>query len=297
MTSWGRYSSRYSTLRDTRLTGGPALRDASSGVDISLGNRKFGSATVDCCFLNRKSKWGVLHQKPAGILLLDLTFSQPAEYKLSNANLQLSFLKSETGAPPIPMTSPLNITEYIAPIIVCGPPNEQRGSREVQFQPEVGADGLFNIGGVGYKSTKEILDKHRWIFRSHRLPNDNGIYTNAQWLWEANPSNKQIELLGPLHVGVAIEHTGQPFIVSLKIQGKLRSKSKRLRFGFREEETPPTKRKICPKQETVDIEREAESLRETMKNANTIAMIGKEYHYFNTGLNRPSGSTPTLDED
>jgi hypothetical protein len=266
MTSWGRYRSRYLKLRH-----------APGGLDISLGDRKFGSATVDCCFLNRKSKWGLLHQKPAGILLLDLTFSQPADYKLSHANLQLSFLESETtGGPSAPLDFPLNITEYIEPLIVCGPPNEIRGSREVQVQPELGADGVFNIGGIGYRDTNDILEKHRWIFRSHRLPNENGIYTNAQWLWEANPSNKQIELMGPLHVGVAVQHTGQPFIVSLQIQGKLRSKAKRLRYGF-QEDRKQTRTEICPKHTAVDIKREAESLREKMRNANTFPGTGKTH--------------------
>jgi hypothetical protein len=265
MTSWGRYRSRYLKLRH-----------APGGLDISLGDRKFGSATVDCCFLNRKSKWGLLHQKPAGILFLDLTFSQPADYKLSHANLQLSFLESETtGGPSAPLDFPLNITEYIEPLIVCGPPNEI-GSREVQVQPELGADGVFNIGGIGYKDTKDILEKYRWIFRSHRLPNENGIYTNAQWLWEANPSNKQIELMGPLHVGVAVQHTGQPFIVSLQIQGKLRSKARRLRYGFQEHGNR-TRTEICPKQTAVDIKREAESLREKMRNANTFPGTGTPY--------------------
>ena len=260
MVSWGRNPSHY-----------PRIRHALESTDISLGSRPFRRAIVDCTLLSRKSNWGKLHQQPAGILMLDLTLSQPFGQKLNHVDLRLSFLEeNENGG--FVTSSSLNVTEYIAPLILCGPPIEQKDSLETQLQPAVGADGLFTISGIGYKSTKETLRKCHWILKSHRLPNEHGMYTQAQWLWEANPLNKQIETVGTFHVGVTIQHGGRPFFVHLDIGGRLRRTPGSSRRFQLEKKHGIAHTKIYPKASETDIEQEVNCLRGTIEEANSVSV-------------------------
>src|SRR4051794_39421933 len=121
--AWSRHKS-HSSLKT------PTVRTATEDYDVSLGSRKFGKATIDCRFL-AESKWGLLRQKPAALLFLDLAFDQPDGYKMSNVTVELSFFERDATATPAASTVNLpSVIKYIAPTMICGPPVEQRGSRE-----------------------------------------------------------------------------------------------------------------------------------------------------------------------
>lgn len=55
--------------------------DNLSSSHASIGHRSFDKVNVNCRFLFKKSKWGVLGEckNPAGIVYLDLTFDQPKD--------------------------------------------------------------------------------------------------------------------------------------------------------------------------------------------------------------------------
>ena len=110
----------------------------------------------------------------------------------------------------------------------------------------------------------EIDVECSWKFRSHRKYNDIRRYTVAQWIWEANKRNSQIENLGLLFAGVIIQHSCQPCYVSCKVQGKLASSLKKYRYGDEDDEIPQFLR-IVPLVSDQDISKDADGLESLIK--------------------------------
>ena len=132
-----------------------------------------GKCLSDCGFLSSKSQWGTLGDTPTGLLRLTLNFHEPAEYKLSSAEVHLCFLPSDAGPPP-------SITEHLYPDILCGPPLSQQKSRKKDIEPTVEAMGTsVGVGGVHFCT--EWSKTLRWLLRGSRLPDDQNMYTRAEW--------------------------------------------------------------------------------------------------------------------
>lgn len=127
----------------------------------------------DCGFLSSKSQWGELRGSPAGLLRLTLNFHEPADFKLSSAEVHLCFLPSDAGSSP-------NITEHLYPDILCGPPLSQQKSRKTDVEPTVEAMGA-SVGVGGIHSSAEWSQTLRWLLRGSRLPDEQNLYTKAEW--------------------------------------------------------------------------------------------------------------------
>ena len=146
---------------------------AGLSFDRSLGHRKFGKTTVDCGFLSSKSQWGTLDAKSAGLLRLKLNFHEPAEYKLASAEAHLRFLPSDGGASP-------EITEHLYPETIYGLPLSQQQSVNYNIEPSFQAMGI-GAGGLGWHRAAQRERVHRWLLKGSRLPDKDGLYTNAEW--------------------------------------------------------------------------------------------------------------------
>lgn len=77
------------------------------------------------------------------------------------------------------------------------------------------------IEDIGYSNTQEFLEQHWWSFETHRQPGADDHYTEALFVWQANPMNNQSERCGTLTVAVGFSHYNLPSIVKLQIKGKL----------------------------------------------------------------------------
>jgi hypothetical protein len=66
--------------------------DHISSSHANIGHGTFDKVNVNCSFLFKKSKWGVLgeHRNPAGIIYLDLTFIQPKGSQLHSATVSVT---------------------------------------------------------------------------------------------------------------------------------------------------------------------------------------------------------------
>jgi hypothetical protein len=66
--------------------------DHISSSHANIGHGTFDKVNVNCSFLFKKSKWGVLgeHKNPAGIIYLDLTFIQPKDSQLHSATVTVT---------------------------------------------------------------------------------------------------------------------------------------------------------------------------------------------------------------
>ena len=201
--------------------------------DRSLGNREFGKTTVDCCFLRSESKWGTLGENnPAGLLRLALNFHEPANCKLSSAEVNLCFLPAEASAdPPLP---PPNVTKHLYPQLLGGPPLSRHTSRSNDIEPTVEAMRT-SVGGVGIHNTTELSKTFRWFLQGSRLPNEQNSYTKAEWSWEANNPNEQSEIKRAFELALVLLHSGPRIDVMVSIKGRLRHLTQRWRtYIFRQ---------------------------------------------------------------
>lgn len=212
--------------------------------DRSIGHREFRKTTVDCGFLSKKSCWGTLEQSPAGLLRLTLNIHEPADCKLSSAEVQLCFLHSDTGPSP-------HVTEYLYPDILCGPPLSQHKAHSHNIEPNVQVMGT-SVGGVGMHRNAEWSKTHRWLLRGSRLADQQNYYTRAEWSWEANKLNEQSELRRAFQLAIIIAHSEPRIRVTVTIKGKLRHGWRRFKFDNFKDRPEAVHLELC--REGVELE-------------------------------------------
>ena len=236
--------------------------------DGSLGSSTFGRATVDCSFLCEESLSGSLAQKPAGLLRLKLTFHEPDGFKLSSADINLSFLQSSAGSLP-------SVTQHVYPDLLCGPPLSQQHSRDIRLEPEVNAGSIGSIGGLGWQNHQERTEMFRWHLKGNRLPDDEHLYTKVGWIWQANPLNQQNELNRGFHLAVVVEDLDdqKALRTQLEIGGKLRRSGWR-KFRFRPPAADLTAT-IRLSQESKEFQRVIEELSARIRSLNAVSIQGK----------------------
>jgi hypothetical protein len=164
--------------------------------------------------------------------LIDLR--QDQGFKLSELVLELSFTETDphidaTSYQPTSCGPSLNILRLPSPQNIKGGTVTQHASRELMAQPQIDVGGI-GVGGIGVRVSIDRDIQRSWHFRSHRSDNGHPLYTNAQWIRQAPAENPDIEDIGALYTGVTIEHTGQPFYLTCRVEGKLAALQKRFRY-------------------------------------------------------------------
>ncbi|KAB5554770.1 hypothetical protein GE09DRAFT_1222243 [Coniochaeta sp. 2T2.1] len=182
----------------------------------SLGSRYLGKVLNDCKFRFGDSQRGILgtSKVPASVIYVDLTFHQPKGHRLASASVQISLQEYEptnyTSARDKrkgqvnSLASGLAVTDKFGPQMLTGKPTTRFGN----------ADGIVS-GGATYKTLKWGLSENDFISQS-----------------QAHSS--------VVHTGFAITHEAKPFYIKVKIDGKLRKVSDRLKSVF---VFPPRSRK------------------------------------------------------
>jgi len=235
----GRYQSKYKDL-DMR----------------SLGHQSFGKATVDCCYYASQARWGQFGGKNVGVLYLKLAYSQTPQDRLSWARVHMELGPSEQG-----QSSP-QIREPFAPDFLPGTKLEEiqaTGTRWWRVKPRIDATSLGGFEGFDVGRIEEYIRTHRSIFVGNILPDGEGPeYRKIAWLWVSNPAEPQTEGRLPVHLGIVVEHESEPFSVKVWVEGKLRSRLRRLRFGF--QKMTRTMGEISPGTNTGDLSSAVENL-------------------------------------
>lgn len=229
--------------------------NADSG---SLGSRYFGKVLIDCKFRFAESQWGTLgpSNAPAGVIYIDLSFNQPKTHRLASASIQISLhdfemapasakgkRKGQTNA----VASGLAVTDKFGPQMLTGKPTISFGKTSYSLKPEVGAMGA-HIGGVGVSGEKMVVYSSQWVLDGHLVPgNPDGVvprgatYKTLKWDLSEDDFTSQSPVHGSVvHTGFAITHEAKPFYIKVKIEGKLRKLSDRLKSKF---VFPPRSRK------------------------------------------------------
>lgn len=221
---FGRYESFY---RFDNLSSGHA----------SVGSKSVGKMTVDCQFLFKKSRWGVLGDKkfPAGIIYLDLNFGPPQGSRVKNATITvtlddkdecLDFYKDCPGRTHHQTDCPVQMTDYYGPKQLAGEKRSMESKRIVRMTPEVNVFGTGG-GGLGVDLEKSFTCSSRWAFNGQLLPSKDGpwgAYKTLRWDLSENELDEQALRSSRFHTAFTFEHSGRPFLMKVEIEGRLERK-------------------------------------------------------------------------
>ncbi|KAI0429901.1 hypothetical protein F5Y09DRAFT_245836 [Xylaria sp. FL1042] len=209
----------------------------------SLGAASLGKIHVDCKFLFKKSKWGTLEGRDsAGIIYLDLAFSQPSDCRLKSATVQVTLDDDDEHLvrefPSHGPKTPVQIVKY-GPRHMTGEPQYERKAVHNRFVPSVDVGPFGGAGGVGRESAKVTVRECRWTFESHLMTGgrkrgqNNWAYKVLQWQITENELETQSSHSNIVHTAFSFVHGGQPFFMRVEVSGKLESRTSDLGHQIR----------------------------------------------------------------
>ncbi|KAI0127469.1 hypothetical protein BJ170DRAFT_373603 [Xylariales sp. AK1849] len=212
----------------------------------SLGAASIGKVDVDCRFLFKKSKWGVLTeaQNPAGIIYLDLNFRQPKHCRLKSATVTVTLddddedlVKQFSGTPAQRPSVPVQIGSY-GPHQFNGQARHALRASKNSLMPHVDVTGIVGAGGMGRETEKTHIQESRWTFSS-QLKSDpkkknSWAYRVLQWELTENELESQAIHSNLIHTAFSFEHDGQPFFMQVEVGGKLESVVSDLKNGMKQ---------------------------------------------------------------
>lgn len=206
--------------------------DHLSSGHASVGTRSIGKMTVDCQFLFKKSKWGVLGdgQVPAGIIYLDLNFGPPQDYRVKSATVTITLDERDKSIHPFKRQSEyhssksgfeVQMTNLYGPKQLVGQMRNAHVKRTVRMVPEVNILG-HGAGGLGVDKEKAFTCSSRWNFNGQILPGK-GTTTYKVLRWELTENGLQGQTFrsSRIHTAFALQHAEEPFLMKVEIEGKL----------------------------------------------------------------------------
>ncbi|KAE8444967.1 hypothetical protein EG329_014095 [Mollisiaceae sp. DMI_Dod_QoI] len=206
--------------------------DHLSSSHASIGHGTFDKVNVDCRFLFKKSRWGVLgeHKNPAGIIYLDLTFNQPKGSQLHSATISITLddedkaLREFSGdyyrtGP----RCPVQMTDCYGPKGFAGPERTVQTKKSLHLTPRAEFLG-YGVGGMGVDRESTFTSSSRWKFSGTLLPGkgSNWAYKTLKWDLSENDLEAQSTHSNQVHTAFTFEHSGQPFLMRVEIKGKLK---------------------------------------------------------------------------
>lgn len=220
--------------------------DNRSSGHASIGSRFIGKINIDCELLFKESKWGVIgdNKFPAGIIYLNLNFGPPQGCRVKSATITITLDEEATclnaygsGRRLHPSRCPVQMTECYGPRGLAGQNKTAEVKRTTKLTPDITVLGNGG-GGVGFESGKTFTKSVRWSFNGQLLRGTgNTSWTYKALRWDLNENELESQSLHSTKVRTAFtfEHSGQPFLMKVDIDGKLekwndRLKSK-LKFG------------------------------------------------------------------
>ncbi|KAL1858171.1 hypothetical protein Daus18300_010053 [Diaporthe australafricana] len=197
----------------------------------SIGSKSIGKINIDCQFLFKKSKWGTLEGLPGGIMCLNLNFGPPSGCRVSNATVTITLdeedpcLRPYTSGRPRqvlhPSRIPVEITEWYGPQTVGGEKKSADHTSTTKAIPEANILG-YGVGGVGHERSKNFKKEARWSFNGQLLRGKRtSVYKSLRWDLNENELEGQSFHNPKLRTAFAFEHSGQPFLMKVEIEGKL----------------------------------------------------------------------------
>lgn len=219
----------------------------SSRGHASIGSKSIGTINIDCQLLFNQSQWGVLGDDkfPAGIMYLNLNFGPPQGCRVKSATVTITLDEEATcleryrnGRIFHESGCPVHMADLYGPRGLAGQKKTAYISRTFKATPEANVLGNGG-GGVGFDSKKTFTHSCRWSFNGQLLrgpgKRNRALYKSLRWDLNENELESQSFHSNKVQTAFTFEHSGQPFLLHVDIDGKLEKwndkiKSK-LKFG------------------------------------------------------------------
>jgi len=215
--------------------------DNVASTHMRAGRGNIGKVEIDCRFMFTKSRWGVIGESknPAGIIYLDLDFSQPADCRLESATITVTLTEDdgEEGRVQHLSACPVKFTDHYGPKCVRGPESLVQTKKVQNRTPEVHVLGN-GAGGLGINKEKIVQTRNRWDFSGYISSTKDSIwYNRLRWELKENSLEWQPTHSNLFHTAFALEHNATRFYMTVHVSGKLAKFSdkikSRLKFGER----------------------------------------------------------------
>ncbi|KAK3339824.1 hypothetical protein B0T25DRAFT_636264 [Lasiosphaeria hispida] len=220
----------------------------SSSGDATAGSKSVGKITIDCQFLFKQSQWGVLGDRafPAGVLYLNLNFGRLQSCRLKSAAVTITLddedpcletyrRRFSRGQIYVPYC-PIHITDWY------GPKKTLLGEERIvdkrfarRMMPEFNFMDI-GVGGLGFESETSFQQSRRWSFNGQLLPGK-GTWEHKSLRWDMveNDLERQPTHSSRMYTAFAFEHSGQPFLMKVDVEGRLdrwdKQVKSKLKFG------------------------------------------------------------------
>lgn len=197
----------------------------------SLGSKYIGKIYIDCQFLFQKSKWGTLRGLPGGIMYVNLNFGPPSGCRVSNATITITldgdhpclepYIARRPREEPHVRNIPIRMTEWYGPQSMGGEKKSAEYASTMKAVPEANILS-YGVGGVGRETTKTFKKEARWSLNGQLLPGERTpVYKSLRWNLNENELEGQSFHNPTFRTAFAFEHSGQPFVISVEIEGNL----------------------------------------------------------------------------
>lgn len=219
------------------------IDDRSSG-HASIGSRNIGKINIDCQLLFKKSQWGVLGdmRSPAGIMFLNLNFGPPQGCRVKSATITITLDEEDSclesyrsGRIFHESGCPVQMTEWFGPRGLAGQSKTSEVSRTTRLTPEVHVLGSGG-GGLGIDSRKAFTHSARWSFNGQLLPGrgkNSWAYKSLRWDLDENELESQSFHSNKVRTAFTFQHSGQPFLLKVDIDGRLAKRNDRMKSKFK----------------------------------------------------------------
>lgn len=205
----------------------------SSRGHASIGSKSIGKINIDCQLLFKESQWGVLGDDkfPAGIMYLNLNFGPPQGCRVKSATVTITLDEEATcleryrhGRVFHESGCPVHMTDLYGPRGLAGQKKTADVSRRTKVTPEINVLGNGG-GGVGFESKKTFTHSCRWSFNGQLLrgpgKRNRALYKSLRWDLNENELESQSFHSNKVQTAFTFEHSGQPFLLNVDIDGKL----------------------------------------------------------------------------
>ncbi|KAL8288311.1 hypothetical protein RB597_000426 [Gaeumannomyces tritici] len=200
----------------------------------SIGGSLLGKVNVDVGLRFAKSKWGFFRGcTPGGILYIDIDIQQQADCKIDQATVKIVLRDKESG---VVSKYPTQVTPFFGPKHLTGTERLEHKESSFQLQPSVQFMGT-GLSGLGGSSSAKADKVYHWDIRGQRTNSKAaaGIlglhYDTLEWKMienklEGRSGNK-------ICTAFAFTHSGHEILMDVIVEGKLSSKTDRLREGVK----------------------------------------------------------------
>lgn len=208
-------------------------------TNASLCSRDLGKVLVDCRLRVSKSQWGCLGVPPTGssaaIIYMDIAFDQPHNCRLASGTVLVTL--DDVTAPAATDTvhdESLQMTDYYGPKHLSGEARSVAITQTMHLTPELNVLGS-GASGIGVEREKAASYDSRWSFTGGLMTGrkSSAAYQTLKWELCENDQGGRSSRSNVIHTAFTLQHSKQPFIMRIEIQGRLQSCKDRFRQGIR----------------------------------------------------------------